>query len=64
MSPKPKPRPRGRPRLPKGRSRAETLQVRMAPGELQALQAAAKAADMAPSSLARSAILRALGGYG
>ena len=52
--PKARKRLPGRPKLPKGNAKAVMLRVRITPGELQAIEAAAKASKQSVSDWIRS----------
>ena len=57
MSRKNRPRKAGRPPLPKGDAKVGTLRVRVTPGELRAIESAAKAKKQSTSEWIREAIM-------
>ena len=55
--PKPKPKKVGRPKLPKGEAKAKAVRIRFTPGDLRAIETAAKASNKTASEWIRSKIL-------
>lgn len=53
-------RPRGRPALPNGQDKSAVLRVRVRPGDMARIEAAAKAAGMTVPDLVRDAVLGSL----
>jgi len=52
----PKPKKPGRPSLPKGEAKAETLRIRVTPGELKGFAAKAKASGQTVSEWIRTTL--------
>lgn len=60
MPAQPKPKNVGRPKLPKGEAKSKAARIRFTPGDLRAIEAAAKASNQTASEWIRIATLKAL----